>query len=60
MRSSNIFEALFRFLMGKPGSLRLGSITHSQDLTYETIADGKRNMRGDLARFGADWKKFVK
>ena len=56
----NIFSAFIRFLTGKPGSLRFGTITHTQDLNYETIADGKRNLRGDIARLGIDWKKTVK
>lgn len=56
----NIINTLFRFLSGKPGSLRFGTIAHSQDLSYQTIADGNRNMREDLSRLGADWKKTVK
>ena len=59
-KSMNILRALSRFLSGQSGSLRFGTITHARDLTYETVADGKRNLRGDIARLGADWKKIVK
>ena len=56
----NILTALSRFLSGKPGSLRFGTVTHTQDLTYETVADGKRNLHDDIARLGADWRRTIK
>lgn len=61
-KKMNPFVALTRFLEGKPGSLRWGSLSVSEevgDLRYRTIADGKRDMRGDLRRLGSDWKRSV-
>lgn len=58
----NPLKALLRFLKAEHGSFRFGPPSHTdhvEDLRYETIADGKRNMREDLRRFGSDWKNIV-
>ena len=59
----NPLIAFIRFLIGKPGSLRFGTTVYDddiRDLRYDTIADGKRNLRDDMRRLGNDWKKAIK
>lgn len=59
----NPFSALLRFLEGKAGSLRFDSISSDSEmgeLKYETVADGRRNMREDMKRLNTDWNKSIK
>ncbi|MDE6843055.1 MAG: hypothetical protein K2J24_05970, partial [Muribaculaceae bacterium] len=59
----NPLIAFIRFLIGKPGSLRFGAAAYDDDirnLKYDTIADGKRNLRNDMRRLGKDWRKAIK
>ena len=58
----NPFKILLRFLSGKPGSLRFRTVSIgniAESLRYETIADGKRNMRDDLRNLGGDLKENI-
>lgn len=59
----NPFSSLIRFLEGKAGSFRFDSLSLDpdlRDLRYETVADGRRNMREDMRRLNGDWKKSIK
>lgn len=61
----NIFRALIDFLTDSPDSMRLdatGKRVREQigDLQYKTIADSKREMRGDMMRLRGDFHKAIK
>ena len=49
------------FLPYKPGSSAIpGGSVRPHDLSYYGIAYGKKNMRGDMARVGHDFKRATK
>ena len=59
----NPFSSLIRFLEGKAGSFRFDTLSLDpdlRDLRYESVADGRRNMREDMRRLNEDWKKSIK
>lgn len=61
----NIFRTFLDFLADDPDSLRLDAVSkrvreQMGDLSYKTIADSKREMRGDMMRLRGDFHKAIK
>lgn len=61
----NIFRAILGFVEDDPKSMRLGAVSERVreefgDLRYKTIADGKREMRGDMERLRGDFHKAIR
>lgn len=61
----NIFRAIFDFLADDSDSMRLDAVSkrvreQMGDLNYKTIADSKREMRGDMMRLRGDFNKAIK
>lgn len=61
----NIFRVLIDFLSDGPDSMRLDATSKRVreqigDLHYKTIADSKREMRGDMMRLRGDFHKAIK
>lgn len=61
----NIFRTILDFLEDDPTSMRLGAASERVrkelgDLRYKTIADSKREMRGDMKRLRGDFCKAIK
>lgn len=61
----NFFRAFLGFLEDDPKSMRLGAVSERLreelgDLRYKTIADSKREMRGDLMRLRGDFHKAIR
>ncbi len=61
----NIFCAISGFMEDAPDSMRLGRVSERLrkefgDLRYKTIADSKREMRGDVENLRGDFRKAIK
>lgn len=61
----NIFRTFIGFLTDSPDSMRLGATSERVrkeigDLRYKTIADSKREMRGDMMRLRGDFRKAIR
>lgn len=61
----NIFRTILGFLEDDPKSMRLGAASERVrkelgDLRYKTIADSKREMRGDMERLRGDFHKAIR
>lgn len=61
----NIFRAFIDFLTDSPDSMRLDATAKRVreqigDLQYKTIADSRREMRGDMMRLRGDFHKAIK
>jgi len=61
----NIFSAISGFLEDDPKSMRLGRVSERLreelgELRYKTIADSKREMRGDVENLRGDFRKAIK
>lgn len=64
-RQMNIFHTLLGFLADDSDSMRLDAVSkrvreQMGDLSYKTIADSKREMRGDMERLRGDFHKAIK
>ena len=63
MHRMNIFRRLKEFIEDDPNSMRLGATRkrlRKYDISYCTIADGKRAMQKDMQNFYGDFYKAVK
>jgi len=60
----DIFCSLMGFLRGDDNSMRIDAVSRRMlediELRYKTIADSKREMRGDMERLRGDFYKSVK
>lgn len=61
----NIFRTIFDFLTDDSDSMRLDAVSkrvreQMGDLSYKTIADSKREMRGDMERLRGDFHKAIR
>lgn len=61
----NIFRTILCFVEDDPKSMRLGAVSERVrkelgDLRYKTIADSKREMRGDMERLRGDFHKAIR
>lgn len=61
----NILRAFTGFLTDGEDSMRLDAVSRRVreqmgDLSYKTIADSKREMRGDVMRLRGDFRKAIK
>lgn len=61
----NIFRTILGFIEDDPKSMRLGAVSERVreelgDLRYKTIADSKRDMRGDVVRLRGDFHKAIR
>ena len=61
----NILRTLIGFISDDPQSMRLNAVSERVrqqmgDVGYLTIADGKREMRGDMERLRGDFHKAIK
>lgn len=63
-RQMNIFHTLIGFLNGSDDSMRLDAarkrVKELDNLRYYTIADSKREMRGDMERLRGDFHKAIR
>lgn len=60
----SIFRAIFDFLADDSSSMRMDAVSkrvreQMGDLSYKTIADSKREMRGDMERLRGDFHKAI-
>ena len=60
----NILRTFIGFLQGDDDSLRIDAVRErlhgrEDELRYMTIADGKREMRGDMMRLHGDFRKAI-
>lgn len=63
-RQMNIFRTIFGFISDDPRSMRLDAVERRvrkqiRDVGYLTIADGKREMRGDVERLRKDFHRVI-
>lgn len=61
----NLFNAILELLQGSDDSMRIDAVIErlkkrEEELRYKTIADGKREMHGDLTRLYSDLQKAIK
>lgn len=61
----NILRTLMDFLSDDPQSMRLNAVEkrvreQMGDVRYKTIADSKREMRGDVERLRSDFHKAIR
>lgn len=61
----NIFRTFIDFLIDSSDSMRLDATAkrvreQMGDLQYKTIADSRREMRGDIMRLRGDFHKAIK
>ena len=64
-RQMNIFSSLVGFISNDPQSMRLDAVSkrvrdYMGEIRYLTIADGNREMRGDLERLRGDFYHTIK
>lgn len=61
----NILRTILGFIEDDPKSMRLEAVSERVreelgDLRYKTIADSKREMRGDVERLRGDFHKAIR